>query len=64
MKISTAKPTEKEFEILQVLWSRGASSVKDVHESLGGEKANGYTTILKLLQIMNGKRAGDTPKVR
>jgi BlaI family transcriptional regulator, penicillinase repressor len=55
MKIPVIKPTEKEFEILQVLWSKGPSSVKDVHEILGGEKENGYTTILKLLQIMHEK---------
>jgi BlaI family transcriptional regulator, penicillinase repressor len=49
------KPTEKELEILQILWSKGPSSVKDVHESLGGDDANGYTTILKVLQIMHEK---------
>lgn len=49
------KPTEKELEILQVLWQKGPASVKDVHESLGGEQANGYTTILKILQIMHEK---------
>ena len=49
------KPTEKELEILQILWSKGPSAVKDVHESLGGDDANGYTTILKVLQIMHEK---------
>jgi BlaI family transcriptional regulator, penicillinase repressor len=49
------KPTEKELEILQILWSRGPSAVKDVHETMGGDHANGYTTILKLLQIMHEK---------
>src|SRR6476619_3027201 len=49
------KPTEKELEILQILWKKGPSAVKDVHEELGGEPTNGYTTILKLLQIMNEK---------
>lgn len=44
--------TEKELEILQVIWNKGAASVKDVHEAMGGEAANGYTTILKLMQIM------------
>lgn len=52
MKAASIKPTEKELEILQVLWQKGPVSVKDVHEALGGEEANGYTTILKLLQIM------------
>lgn len=50
------KPTEKELEILQILWENDdVSSVKDVHESLGGETTNGYTTILKLMQIMHEK---------
>jgi BlaI family transcriptional regulator, penicillinase repressor len=52
MKTSLPKPTEKELEILQILWKKGSCSVKDVHEALGGEAENGYTTILKLLQIM------------
>src|SRR5687768_12101352 len=52
MKPMSIKPTEKELEILQILWAKGPSSVKDVHEALGGEQTNGYTTILKLLQIM------------
>lgn len=55
MAKSTAKPTEKELEILQVLWNRGPSAVRDVFDALGGEKNNGYTTILKLLQIMYEK---------
>jgi BlaI family transcriptional regulator, penicillinase repressor len=46
------KPTEKELEILQTMWGKEAVSVKDVHETLGGESANGYTTVLKLMQIM------------
>jgi BlaI family transcriptional regulator, penicillinase repressor len=49
------KPTEKELEILQIIWEKSAASVKDVHEAMGGEKANGYTTILKLMQIMHEK---------
>lgn len=52
---SQVKPTEKELEILQILWARGPVAVKDVHEALGGEDMNGYTTILKLLQIMHEK---------
>lgn len=55
MSKDTIKPTEKELEILQILWEKGASSVKDVHEVMGGEDANGYTTILKLMQIMYEK---------
>lgn len=49
------RPTEKELEILQVLWKNGPVAVKDVHESMGGDDKNGYTTILKLLQIMHEK---------
>jgi predicted transcriptional regulator len=49
------KPTEKELEILQVLWERDAVSVKEVHDALGGEEQNGYTTILKFMQIMHEK---------
>jgi BlaI family penicillinase repressor len=49
------KPTEKELEILQVMWGKQSISVKEVHESLGGEDVNGYTTILKLMQIMHEK---------
>lgn len=55
MSKKTVKPTEKELDILQIIWEKGATSVKEVHEALGGEKANGYTTILKLMQIMHDK---------
>jgi len=44
------KPTDKEFEILAVLWQEGAASVKKVHEVLASK--TGYTTTLKLMQIM------------
>ncbi|MEX2230889.1 MAG: BlaI/MecI/CopY family transcriptional regulator [Cyclobacteriaceae bacterium] len=49
------KPTEKELEILQILWKNGPVAVKDVHECMGGDQSNGYTTILKLMQIMHEK---------
>lgn len=49
------KPTAKELEILRIVWEKGPISVKDVHELLGGDPSNGYTTILKLMQIMNEK---------
>ena len=48
------KPTEAELAILRVLWSRGASTVREVAEAMGREGA--YTTILKLMQIMTEKR--------
>lgn len=49
------KPTESELEILQVLWIKGTASVREVHEELSKNKEAGYTTTLKLMQIMNEK---------
>ena len=49
------KPTEAELEILTVLWSRGPSTVREVHEVIAARKPTQYTTILKLLQIMAEK---------
>ena len=49
------KPTEKELEILQILWQNGPINVKEVQTFMGGDQQNGYTTILKLLQIMHEK---------
>jgi BlaI family penicillinase repressor len=49
------KPTASELEILRVLWTRGPSTVREVHEALREHKALGYTTVLKLLQIMTAK---------
>lgn len=46
------KPTESELEILQVLWAKGTASVREVHEELLKVKEAGYTTTLKLMQIM------------
>lgn len=51
----TTKPTESELEILQVLWQRGPSTVRQVHEELAKNKDVGYTTTLKLMQIMHEK---------
>jgi len=48
------KPTASELEILRVLWERGPSTVREVHDALS-EKRVGYTTVLKLLQIMTVK---------
>ena len=48
-------PTEAELDILQVLWERGPSTVREVHEALYGDDGAGYTTALKLMQIMHGK---------
>jgi len=48
-------PTEAELEILDVLWTRGPSTVREVHEQLSAGRPTGYTTTLKLLQIMAEK---------
>jgi BlaI family transcriptional regulator, penicillinase repressor len=52
------RPTNAELAILGVLWKRGPSTVRDVHAALRTERedAVGYTTILKLLQIMTDKK--------
>lgn len=46
------RPTDAEIEILKVLWRRGASTVREVFDALGEVKTTGYTTVLKMLQIM------------
>lgn len=48
----TIKPTDSELEILNILWDKGPSTVRDVHEVLEKNKEAGYTTTLKLMQIM------------
>jgi predicted transcriptional regulator len=48
------RPTEAEMAILSVLWQRGPSTVRDVHAALA-ERNTGYTTVLKLMQIMADK---------
>lgn len=52
---STPKPTDSELNILQILWSKGPSSVRTVNEVLNEEREVGYTTTLKLMQIMTDK---------
>jgi predicted transcriptional regulator len=49
------RPTDAELVILRVLWDRGPSTVKDVHEELSQNNKVGYTTVLKTLQIMTEK---------
>lgn len=49
------KPTESELEILQILWEKGLATVREVHEELAKTKDAGYTTTLKLMQIMHEK---------
>ncbi|MCB1097462.1 MAG: BlaI/MecI/CopY family transcriptional regulator [Verrucomicrobiae bacterium] len=54
-KKSPPKPTEAELELLQVLWRRGPSTVREIHEALSVSKSTGYTTTLKILQKMTDK---------
>ena len=55
MKKNTRRPTDAELTILQVLWDRGPSTVREVHEAMGDDGRTGYTTTLKLMQIMTDK---------
>lgn len=52
----TPRPTDAELAILRVLWDRGPSTVREVHEALTRIHDSGYTTTLKLLQIMTDKK--------
>ena len=49
------KPTESELEILSILWEKGSATVREVHEDIQQTKDVGYTTTLKLMQIMHEK---------
>lgn len=49
------KPTPGELEILNVLWERGPCTVREVHTELERTRGTGYTTVLKLMQIMAEK---------
>lgn len=49
------RPTDSELEILRVLWARGPSTVRDVQAELERQRRVGYTTVLKLMQIMTEK---------
>jgi len=51
----TFQPTPSELAILQILWTRGPSTVREIHDTLSLEKEVGYTSALKLLQIMTTK---------
>lgn len=53
---SWVRPTRAELVILRVLWAAGPSTVRQVHDAMPGDNASGYTTILKLLQIMHRKK--------
>ncbi len=49
----TPKPTQSQLAILRVLWRRGPSTVREVKDALTSDKPTGYTTVLKLMQIMH-----------
>lgn len=54
-KRSAPQPTRTELNILNVLWDKGPSTVREVHEALTAVDASGYTTALKMLQVMHQK---------
>jgi predicted transcriptional regulator len=55
MNATLPRPTDAELAILRVLWESGPSTVREVHEALSATHDTGYTTVLKLLQIMTEK---------
>jgi predicted transcriptional regulator len=54
-KQTTPRPTGAELAILRVLWQRGPSTVRQVQETLNRDRPTGYTTVLKMMQIMTDK---------
>jgi predicted transcriptional regulator len=52
---TSSRPTDAELSILRVLWDRGPSTVREVHERLSATQETGYTTVLKFMQIMHEK---------
>lgn len=54
-RTATGRPTDQELEILKVLWDRGPSSVRDVWQAISASREIGYTSILKIMQIMRDK---------
>ena len=54
-KQKTPQPTDRELEILRILWNNGPGTVRQVNEAMNKDKATGYTTTLKLMQIMTEK---------
>lgn len=51
----SSRPTDVELQILDVLWERGPSSVREVHETLAARRETGYSTTLKMIQVMRDK---------
>ena len=56
------KPTAAELEILGILWERESATVREVHEIINARKPTAYTTVLKLLQIMDAKGLAERDK--
>lgn len=54
-KASKYKPTKSELEILQIIWNNGPSTVRFVNDKLNEQRKTGYTTTLKMMQIMHDK---------
>ena len=52
----TPIPSNSELEILRILWRKGPQTVRDVHDELKAERTVGYTTVLKIMQVMAEKR--------
>jgi BlaI family transcriptional regulator, penicillinase repressor len=53
--MAQTKPTDGELSVLQILWERGPSTVKDIHRALAGDRDLPYTTVLSALQAMHEK---------
>jgi BlaI family penicillinase repressor len=52
---SVPRPTQAELELLQILWAKESATVREIYDALNLERPSGYTTVLKLLQIMTVK---------
>jgi BlaI family transcriptional regulator, penicillinase repressor len=52
---SVPRPTEAELELLRILWEKEPATVREIYDTLNQERPSGYTTVLKLLQIMTSK---------
>jgi len=52
---SIPRPTESELELLRILWEKQPATVREIYDTLNQDRPSGYTTVLKLLQIMTAK---------
>jgi BlaI family penicillinase repressor len=55
MTATLPRPTESELELLRILWEKQPATVREIYDALNTERPSGYTTVLKLLQIMTAK---------